>query len=63
MNLHVSDIITGSFYAVYFVERPIGFTELTRFVVLFHRLLGNCPPTPPLSQHFGLSEKKVFMLA
>ena len=24
---------------------------------------GNCPPTPPLSQHFALSEKKVLMLA
>ena len=57
MNLHVSDIITGSFYAVYFVERPIGFTELTRFVVLCHRFLGNCPHTPSLSQHFGLSER------
>lgn len=25
--------------------------------------LGNCPPTPPLSQHFALNEKKVLMLA
>ena len=24
---------------------------------------GNCPPTPPLSQHFSLSEKLVLMLA
>ena len=24
---------------------------------------GNCPPTPPLRQHFALSEKKVLMLA
>ena len=22
-----------------------------------HTFLGNCPPTPPLSQHFALSEK------
>ena len=22
-----------------------------------YRFLGNCPPTPPLSQHFALSEK------
>ena len=22
-----------------------------------HMFLGNCPPTPPLSQHFALSEK------
>ena len=21
------------------------------------RFLGNCPPTPPLSQHYALSEK------
>ena len=27
------------------------------------RVLENCPPTPPLSQHFALSEKKVIMLA
>ena len=25
--------------------------------------LGICPPTPPLSQHFALSEKWVLMLA
>ena len=25
--------------------------------------LGNCPPTPTLSQHFALSEKEVLMLA
>ena len=25
--------------------------------------LGNCPPTPPASQHFALSEKQVLMLA
>ena len=24
---------------------------------------GNCPPTPPLSQHFALSEKQVITLA
>ena len=23
------------------------------------RFLGNCPPTPPLSQHFALSERRV----
>ena len=23
----------------------------------YYTLLGNCPPTPPLSQHFALSEK------
>ena len=23
----------------------------------------NCPPTPPLNQHFALSEKEVLMLA
>ena len=27
------------------------------------RFLGNCPPTPPLSQHFGLSKKYVIMMA
>ena len=27
------------------------------------RFLGNCPPTPPLSQHFALREKQVLMLA
>ena len=26
------------------------------------RSLRNCPPTPPLSQHFALSEKKVLKL-
>ena len=26
------------------------------------RFLGNGPPTPPLTQHFALSEKEVFML-
>ena len=25
--------------------------------------LGNCPPTPPLSQHFALSEERVLMLS
>ena len=25
--------------------------------------LGNCPPTPPLSHHFALSENQVLMLA
>ena len=29
----------------------------------YYTFLGNCPPTPPLSQHFTLSEKKVLMLA
>ena len=29
----------------------------------FHKFLGICPPTPPLSQHFALSEKQVLMLA
>ena len=28
-----------------------------------HTFLGNCTPTPSLSQHFPLSEKKVLMLA
>ena len=23
----------------------------------YYRFLGNCPPTPPLSQHFALNEK------
>ena len=23
------------------------------------RFLGNCPPSPPISQHFALSEKRV----
>ena len=27
------------------------------------RFLGNCSPTPPLRQHFGLSKKKVLMMA
>ena len=27
------------------------------------KFLGNCPPTPPLTQHFALSEKQVIMLA
>ena len=27
------------------------------------RFLGNCPPTPPLSQRFALSEKLVLKLA
>ena len=27
------------------------------------RFPGNCPPTPPLSHHFALSEKQLFMLA
>ena len=27
------------------------------------RFLGNCPPTPPLSHHFALSETEVLMLA
>ena len=26
------------------------------------RFLGNGPPTPPLTQHFALGEKEVFML-
>ena len=33
-----------------------GYTDQLRF-------LGNCPPTPPLSQRFALSEKLVLMLA
>ena len=28
-----------------------------------YTFLGNCPLTPPLSQHFALSDKKVLMLA
>ena len=27
-----------------------------------YTFLGNCPPSPPLSQHFALSEKQVLML-
>ena len=27
------------------------------------RFLGNCPPTPPLSQHFGLRKKWLIMMA
>ena len=26
------------------------------------RFLGNCPPTPPLAQHFAPSEKQALML-
>ena len=26
------------------------------------KFLGNCPPTPPLSRNFSLSEKQVLML-
>ena len=33
-------------------------SRLYRVVALDHyTFLGNCPPTPPLSQHFALSEK------
>ena len=28
-----------------------------------YTFLGICPPTPPLSQHFALNEKRVLMLA
>ena len=27
-----------------------------------YTFLGNCPPSPPLSQHFALSEKQVLTL-
>ena len=30
--------------------------DLTKFKD-HYTFLGNCPPTPPLSQHFALSEK------
>ena len=30
---------------------------LTEVKVDHYTFLGNCPPTPPLSQHFALSEK------
>ena len=39
-----------------YLYKGVLFTEQFRF-------LGNYPPTPPLSQHFALSEKYVIMLA
>ena len=34
------------------------------FVAAFQKFsLGKCPPTPPLSQYFALSDKYVSMLA
>ena len=37
--------------------RPSVLIETTDYT-----FLGNCPPSPPLSQHFALSEKQVLML-
>ena len=45
-------------------QECLTFTQTTRAEILcIHiRFLGNCPPTPPLSQNFALSEKQVLML-
>ena len=47
------------------VGRGLGSTLYRKKLVLGRRVgadhctsLGNCPPTPPLSQHFALSEKQ-----
>jgi len=37
--------------------------ELHPDKILLFRIMGNCQPFPPLSQHFALSEKQVLMLA
>ena len=43
-------------------EQQLCILVLQREICGF-RFLGNCPPTPPLSHHFALSEKKLLMLA
>ena len=47
------------------VGRGLGSTLYRKKLVLGRRVgadhctsLGNCPPTPPVSQHFALSEKQ-----
>ena len=44
---------------------PVCHEDITvRGQLCYHyTFLGTCPPTPPLSKHFVLSEKKVLMLA
>ena len=37
--------------------------ELHPDKILLFRIMENCPPSPPLSQHFALSEQQVLMLA
>ena len=49
-----------SILAVLVVEQRM--TSLSLVKLLWIRFLGNCPPTPPLSHLFALSEKQVLML-
>ena len=37
--------------------------ELHPDKILLFRIMGNCPPSPPLSQRFALREKQVLILA
>ena len=60
---HVLGIIRSFIYeSCFFVkQRKIKSLEAVLQLLLFwiidhYTLLGNCPPTPPLSQHFALSD-------
>ena len=46
----------------HFINSYNLFSWLRIDIMDHYTLLGNCPPTPPLSQHFALSEKYVLML-
>ena len=52
-HLNLSKTATFSVPKVAVVE---GFNCIVKFTDQF-RFLGNCPPTPPLSQHFALIKK------
>ena len=45
-----------------FPPQPIKYLKGVVEIWDHYTFLGNCPPTPPLSQHFALSDKQVLML-
>ena len=52
-------VLTCDMYATLARDPPSQETEEQK---VQYRFLGDCPPNPPLSQHFALSEKEVVML-
>ena len=54
---------SGEGWAVSYRVTSIDPFFMTIFRINFKRFLGNCPPTPPRTQHFALSEKQMLTLS
>ena len=71
-SLPISDVVNAQTWEVSTLKNPIEPPQILEqkiflpfYVLSMLQLVlpTLCPPTPPLSQHFALSEKKVLILA